>query len=156
LLRDKLIDALQSFDVEYDSGLESIFGEQAPAAQIAISKSPQSKYLLDFLEDFYPFLEGQSTRINNPGKLIDFVQLSYVIYGGFREEFPEAHITPNTTFKKLGVKRKEVERNLFVQVLVKNNGFEDGLAAPEYKKMLKYDVKYTILKLAEFNEIFLK
>ena len=147
---------MQSFDVEYDSGLESIFGEHAPAAQIAINKSPQSKYLLDFLEDFYQFLENTSTRISNPGKLIDFVQLSYIIYGGFREEFPEAHITPNTIFKKLGVKKKEVERNLFVQVLVKKNGFEDGLTGSEYKKMLRYDIKYTILKIAEFNEIFLK
>ena len=54
-------------------------------------------------------------------KAVDFVQLSYVIYSGFREEFPEDHITPETTFRELGVQPHECECNLFVQVLAKKN-----------------------------------
>lgn len=154
MLRDRLIDGLQSLGVEYDAGLEDIFGEKAPVAQVAMRKLPGQNHTLDFVEDFYPFLEEESRRTKDPQKAVDFVQLSYVIYTGFRKEFPEDRITPNTTFQELGVKPDECERNLFVQVIVKNNGFEDGLTGDEYLRMLRRDVRYTILKFAKFNDLF--
>lgn len=132
--------------------LKSYFGNSAAeyASHILLKTGDPLDKINRFVDNFGGFvLEKTADSVQAKGN--ELSHLAYTIFKRITREFPDAEVTPETTFSEVGIKPDEFEYALMIKEAVENSGFLGALPSEFYDEILKKDVSFAIGELAKAN-----